>query len=84
LNAHLERFFGSLKSECLSTIIFFGESMLRGTVSDYLDHCHKERNHQSLGNTIIVPRDEAGSSTGEIKCRERLGALLRYYRRAAT
>ena len=29
LNAHLERFFGSLKTECLSRMIFFGERSLR-------------------------------------------------------
>ncbi len=58
LNAHLERFFGSLKAECLDRMIFFGEDMLRRTVREYVQHYHEERNHLGLDNTIIVPREE--------------------------
>ena len=83
LNAHLERFFGSLKSECLSRIIFFGESPLRRAIAVYLDHYHGERNHQGLGNAILEPGQEVGRAEGQIECRERLGGLLRYYHRAA-
>ena len=42
LNAHLERFFGSLRAECLDRMIFFGEDSLRRAVSAYLDHYHRE------------------------------------------
>ena len=83
LNAHLERFFGSLKAECLDRIIFFGEDMLRRTVREYVQHYHEERNHQGLDNTIIVPGAEVGRTTGPIECRERLGGVLRYYHRQA-
>ena len=38
LNAHLERFFGSLKSECLERLILFGERSLRRAVRAYLEH----------------------------------------------
>jgi putative transposase len=83
LNAHLERFFGSLKSECLERMIFFGETSLRRAVNTYLDHYHEERNHQGLGNQIIKPGGEVGREKGDIQCRERLGGLLRYYHRSA-
>jgi transposase InsO family protein len=83
LNAHLERFFGSLKSECLDRMIFFGENMLRGAVGQFLVHFHQERNHQGLGNKLIEPDEEVGLDQGEIDCRERLGGLLRYYHRKA-
>jgi transposase InsO family protein len=83
LNAHLERYFGSLRRECLDRLIFFGESMLRRAVREYVTHHHAERNHQGLGNMIIEPGDEVGRSHGEIACRERLGGLLRYYYRRA-
>ena len=43
LNSQLERFFGSLKSECLKRMIFFGERSLRNAVSQYLEHYPKER-----------------------------------------
>ncbi len=83
LNAHLERFHLSIKSECLSRMIFFGENSLRRAVNTYLVHYHEERNHQSFNNTILMPCEEVGGTTGDVQCRERLGGLLRYYHRAA-
>ncbi len=47
LNAHLERYMRSLKSECL--------------------------------DRIIDPGDEVGRDAGDVRCRERLGGMLRYY-----
>ena len=73
LNAHLERFMRSLKSECLHRMIFFGEKSLRRAIYQYLDHFHTERNHQGLSNQIIQPGDEVGSVVGKIESRERLG-----------
>jgi putative transposase len=83
LNSHLERFHLSVKSECLSKMIFFGEKMLRHAVREYLAHYHEERNHQSLADRIIDPCEEVGRTEGDIVCEERLGGILRYYRRAA-
>ena len=57
--------------------------MLRHAASEFLAHYHKERNHQSLSNRIIEPGEEAGWAEGDIICDERLGGMLRYYRRAA-
>jgi putative transposase len=42
----VERFHRSLKDECLNRMIFFGEKSLRSAVSTFLEHFHKERNHQ--------------------------------------
>ena len=83
LNAHIERFFGSLKSECLDKMIFFGQRSLQNAVRQFLAHYHGERNHQGLSNKIIEPREEVGQDHGEIECRNRLGGLLRYYHRKA-
>ena len=83
LNPHIERFHLSIKSECLLKMIFFGEKMLRRAVRDYLAHYHTARNHQGLENRIIEPGSEVGRAEGEIVCDERLGGLLRYYRRVA-
>jgi putative transposase len=82
-NAHLERFFRSLKDETLTQIIFFGETALRETVNDFLIHYHGERPHQGLNHQILVPGPEAEQHTGKIVCRERLGGLLKYYHRQA-
>jgi len=83
LNSHLERFHRSIKDEALDRMIFFGENSLRRAVTAYIEHYHRERNHQGLGNRIIEPGDEVGRGTGSIHCRERLGGLLQYYYRDA-
>ena len=83
LNANLERYFRSLKDECLSRMIFFGEKSLRRAVDAYFEHYHVERNHQGLGNQIIEPVDDVGQVGGTIECRERLGGMLKYYYRDA-
>ena len=54
MNAHLERFFGSLKSECLDRLILFGERSMRNAVNQYLEYYHSERPHQGLSNELIV------------------------------
>ena len=83
LNAHLERFMRSLKSECLDRVIFLGEASLRRALREFGEHFHHERNHQGLGNRIIDAGTEVGRTQGELQCRERLGGLLRYYYRNA-
>jgi len=83
LNAQIERFHLSIKSECLSRMISFGENMLRNAVHQYLEHYHGERNHQSLNNELIDAGQEGGCGAGKIQSRERLGGLLRYYYRDA-
>lgn len=73
----------SFKSECLNRMIFFGEKALRNAVHQFLNHYHTERNHQGLENKIIDPGEEVGQIAGKLKCRERLGGMLRYYYREA-
>ena len=81
LNAYAERFVLSIKSECLNKIIFAGEKSLRRALKNYVEHYHMERNHQGLDNCIPFPADEVANGTGKIKCKERLGGLLKYYYR---
>jgi transposase InsO family protein len=83
MNAHLERFFGSLKTECLHKLILFGQSATRKAVNQYLEHYHAERCHQGLGNHLIMPLERPPDVNAELKTTERLGGLLRSYRRAA-
>jgi transposase InsO family protein len=83
LNAYIERFHLSIKSECLSRMIFFGETLLRRAVSVYLIHYHAQRNHQGLENKLIAPSEEVGGPKGEVRCDEHLGGMLKYYYRKA-
>lgn len=81
LNAHLERFMRSIKSECLDRMIFFGRASLQRAIGEYTEHYHHERNHQGLGNRIPFPGEGVGTVGGDIRCSNRLGGLLRYYHR---
>lgn len=85
LNAHLERWNRSVKEECLSKLILFGEASLHHTLSNYVRHYHEERNHQGKDNVILFPAaaDRIGTSSGTIRTRERLGGLLKFYHREA-
>jgi putative transposase len=85
LNAHAERWVRSIKEECLSQLILFGENSLRRVVSDFLEHFHQERNLQGTGNVLLfkVPAKCEGAPSKAIRCRERLGGLLKYYGRVA-
>ena len=83
LNAFLERWFRSLKSECLDRMIFFGRKSLENSVREYVEHYHAERNHQGLGNELIEPSEDAEVVAGKIECHERLGGMLKYYHRRA-
>jgi hypothetical protein len=51
-------------------------------LQQYLLHYHEERNHQGKGNRILFPL-QARRDTGAVRCRERLGGLLKYYEREA-
>ena len=83
LNAWAERFVRSIKDECLSKMIFFGEQSLRRAINQYIAHYHAERNHQGLDNRLIEPGSDVGTADGQVKCRDRLGGMLRYYYRQA-
>ena len=83
LNAHAERFVRSIKESCLERLILFGENSLRTAVQNFVSHYHSERNHQGLGNRLILPDPAHLRSAGGIECRRRLGGTLNYYYRAA-
>ena len=85
LNAFAERWVRSVKSECLSHFILFGEASLRRALKNFCEHYHGERNHQGEGNVLLFPGVEHVPKRREasIECRERLGGLLKYYYRRA-
>jgi transposase InsO family protein len=81
-NAYAERFVRSIRQECLDRLILFGERRLLRALDEFVAHYHGERNHQGLGNALITPATAAACGT-RVRCRDRLGGLLRYYHRAA-
>ena len=64
-------------------MIFFGEDSLRLAICHFVLHYHLERNHQGLGNRLIVPIGAIGETMGSVQRRERLGGMLSYYYRDA-
>jgi hypothetical protein len=85
LNAHAERWVRSIKEECLSKLILFGETSLQHVVSEYLEYYHCERNHQGKGNVLLFPASTSSRPGPRVAigCQERLGGLLKCYSRAA-
>jgi putative transposase len=54
LKSRLQRFHRSLKEECLSRPIFFGERSLRTAVRQYVGHHYRrERSDQGVENRIL-------------------------------
>src|SRR6516164_8812490 len=84
-NAYGERWVRSVKEECLSKLILFGEGSLRRAVTEFIEHFHAERDHQGKGNVLLFPVEKVGQQRprSRVRCHERIGGLLRYYSYAA-
>ena len=85
LNAFAERWVKSVKDDCLSKLILFGEVSLKRALREYLAHYHAERNHQGKDNVLLFPTATQAKNRvdGSVACKERLGGLLKYYHRDA-
>jgi putative transposase len=85
LNAYAERWVRSVKEECLTKLILFAERPLRRALQQYVAHYHEERNRQGKQNRLLFPLPNRGASgvNGIVRCKERLGGLLKYYEREA-
>ena len=85
LNAYAERWVRSVKEECLSKLILFGEGSLKRALHHYELHYHGERNHQGKDNVLLLPSPTLplNRKPRKVRCRERLGGLLKYYEREA-
>jgi transposase InsO family protein len=82
-NPFIERFFRSLKDECLNHCIPMGPAGLRHLVSQYLEHYHRERPHAGLDGAVIEPDPLLANRSGAIARKDRLGGLLTMYHRVA-
>jgi hypothetical protein len=76
LNAFAERWVKSVKDECLSKLILFGETSLRRALRENRVHYHGERNHKSKNNILLIEAatktmnhvDGSASFIGEVEC----------------
>lgn len=90
--AFVERFIGSIRRECLNHFVFFGTKHLDSVARAWLEHYHAERPHQGRENELLVRlpgakkaavSDVTTFSLRDVRCRKRLGGLLKHYERAA-
>ena len=74
----------SVKEECLSRLVLFGECSLRYVLTEYVTHFHQERPPQGKGNVILMPvACDRLQHSCPLRCYERLGGLVKYYDREA-
>jgi hypothetical protein len=73
----------SLKEECVERMIFFGEKSLHAATVSYVDHFLTERNHQGVGNRLLIPGREVARSpvrscagNGSVDCCVTISAKL--------
>jgi transposase InsO family protein len=82
MNAYAERFVQTLQQECLDKLILTSEEQLWHVVNEYILYYNHERPHQGLAEGFIDPW--AHDEGGEIMEFQRLGGLLKSYRRVRT
>lgn len=95
-NAFVERFIQSIEQECLDRFVIFGEQHMDHVCAEYAAHYHGERPHQSLENEPITAPKKRGRPTtkrgkaedeivplADVRCKQRLGGLLKSYSRRA-
>jgi len=83
LNPHAERFVRTIKESCLERMILFGEGSLRKATHEFVEHYHRERNHQGRSNRLILPEASPVGNRGAIRRGQRMGGMLNYYYRQA-
>jgi len=83
-NAYAERFVRSIKHECLRRVMLFGECGLQRALREYVEHYNQERPQQGVGNRpLLRMREPRPTGSTEVLAMERLGGVLRTYRRSA-
>ncbi len=90
-NAFAERWVQTVRTECLDHFLVLDESHLRQILKEFVEHYNLERPHQSRGNVPLpdAAADDANEPrilpfpAGEVRCRTRLGGLLKHYHRVA-
>jgi transposase InsO family protein len=84
LNVYAERWVRSVKEEAVSRLMLFDEHALWHALIEYVTHFHEERPHQGKGNVVLRPSlHHRAERHSPIRCRGRLGGLLKYYSREA-
>jgi putative transposase len=88
-NAHMERWVGSVRRECLDRLLIFGRRQLEHVLRVYVKHYNRRRPHRALD---LKPPDMGASSSVaaglqpqdlHVHRRDLLGGLIHEYEHAA-
>ena len=88
-NAHLERWVGSVRRECLDRILIFGQRQLTHVLRVYTRHYNEHRPHRALSlrppDPVDTPaaRGDPAQLSASVQRRDWLGGLLHEYQAAA-
>jgi hypothetical protein len=76
VTAYGERFVRSIEVEALSQMMLMGAWSFRSVLQHYLVHDPHERNHQGLGDRLMLPEVGLVSHGGGVARRNRLGEVV--------
>jgi putative transposase len=86
-NAHMERWVGSVRRECLDRLLIFGRRQLEHVLRVYIRHFNQQRPHRALDlrppDGGIEPSPRATVHPLQVRRRDLLGKLLHEYEAAA-
>jgi putative transposase len=88
-NAHIERWVGSVRRECLDRLLILSRRQLEHVLCVYVRHYNEQRPHRALDLRAPDPRsppsvrDQPGGSAMTPRRRDLLGGLIHEYQAAA-
>ena len=71
----------SIKEACLDRLVPIGEKHFRRVVAEYIEHYHRECNHQGLDNRLIAATPVL-DNVNRVRRRPQFGGLLNFCERA--
>jgi len=88
-NAHVERWVGTLRRECLDRLLILGHRQLGHVLRVYVHHYNQHRPHRALDLRPPDPdhapavRGDPATSTATVQRRDLLGGVIHEYQLAA-
>jgi putative transposase len=82
-NAFAERWVRTARRECLDHLLILGRRHLEQVLREFVTHYNGSRPHRGLELAVPEPSATEVISDGAVRCRARLGGLIREYVRAA-
>ena len=81
LNAHAERFVGSIRRECFNWFILISEKQIRNLLKEYISYYNTRRPHQGIEQE--VPKGYTPKTIGKVISKPVLSGLFYHYERLA-